>query len=107
MRTSESVQIVATEQVKKLAQKAMDIQSASNPRAVANLLSETMSHFCDTGNGQKTWGSDLALQNPVSLAFLNKLNDLAGCEQSKTDCFCHCMDLTEGKNVNCDVAFLS
>jgi hypothetical protein len=106
MRTKEMVKIVATETVRKLAQKAMDIQNACNPRGVQNFLKEVMDHFSTTGNGQKFCGSDMCIQNPISLAVLNKLNDLAGLEQSKTDCFCVCMDLADGKDCDFEIAFL-
>ena len=84
MRTKEFVMIAATEAVRQLAQKAIDIQDASNPR-----------------------GSDMCVQNPISIAVLNKLNDLAGLEQSRTECFSVCMELAAGNDQEWEVAFLS
>jgi hypothetical protein len=106
MRTKQLVKIVATDAVRKLAQKAMDIQDACNPRGVQNFLKEVMDHFASGGNGQSMHGSDICVQNPVSLAVLNKLNDLAGLDQSKTTCFMVCMDLADGIDCDVEVALL-
>jgi hypothetical protein len=114
MRTKEFVKIVATEAVRQLAQKAIDIQDASNPRGVQNYLKDVMAHFSESGsrmgltwNGQKYCGSDMCIQNPISIAVMNKLNDLAGLEQSRTECFSVCMELAAGNDQEWEVAFLS
>jgi len=107
MRTKEFVMIAATEAVRQLAQKAIDIQDASNPRGVQNYLKDVMAHFCESGNGQKFCGSDMCVQNPISIAVLNKLNDLAGLKQSRTECFSVCMELAAGTDQEWEVAFLS
>jgi hypothetical protein len=99
----ETVTIVATETVRKLAQKAMDIQNASNPRGVHTFLGEVMTHFSQTDNGQKYTGSAMAGQNPVTIAVLNKLNDLARSTQGRTDSFVVCMDLADGKDCEWEV----
>jgi len=38
---------------------------------------------------------------------LNKLNDLAGLKQSRTECFSVCMELAAGNDQEWEVAFLS
>ena len=90
--------IKATDEVQKLAEKAMAIQDACNPLPVANFLIECQQHFRNN-NGQEHWGSCMGLQNPISLAVLNKLNSLARLEQTRTDCFSACMDLQNGRDV--------
>jgi hypothetical protein len=106
MRTKELVKFVATDEVRRLAKKANDIQDASNPRGVHNFLGEVMAHFSNTGNGQKHSGSDMCCQNPISIAVLNKLNHLSGLDQTRTDCFSAIMDLADGRDVDWEVAFL-
>jgi hypothetical protein len=108
MRRTEVVTIKATDTVKALAAKANMIQDACNSRAVARFLLEVQDHFAkDTSEtGQKFTGGDMAAQNPVSVAVLNKLNHLAGLEQSKTDCFVAVLDLADGKDVDWPIEFL-
>jgi len=108
MRTTETVTIKATPEAVKLARTALQIQDACNPLAVANQLEVTQRHFRDgTSQGQKYGGSDMGLQNPVSIAILNKLNDLAGLEQSRTDCFDACQKLAEGDDADWEINFLN
>lgn len=108
MRTATKITVKATEEVQKLADTAMAIQDAVNPRAIVGQLKTTMAHFnSHGGNGQEMTGSDMALQNPVSLAILNKLNDLAGINQERTECFTACYDLSEGKDVEWEINTLS
>lgn len=99
------MKIKATDTVKKLAAKASQIQDACNSRAVARFLMEVQEHFCEdtSKTGQPQCGSDMAARNPVSIAVLNKLNHLAGLEQSRVDCFSAIMDLAEGKDVEWDI----
>lgn len=104
--TTRRVSIKATDEVKKLAAKASEIQDACNPLAVTNFLLTLQRHFLDgREHGQDYSGSDFALQNPVAVAVLNKLNHLADTEQSKTECFTACMDLAEGKDVEWEINF--
>ena len=104
--TTKRVSIKATDEVKKLAAKAWEIQDASNPLAVANFLLTVQRHFLDgREHGQQCGGSNFAIQNPVALTVLNKLNHLAELEQSRTECFTACMDLAEGKDVEWEVNF--
>lgn len=102
---AEVVKIKATDTVRQLAQKAHDIQDACNSRAVARFLIEVQDHFSEGGNGQEFCGSAMAAQNPVSIAVLNKLNHLAGLEQSRQDCFSVILDLAEGKDANWEIDF--
>lgn len=95
----------ATEKVRQLAQKASDIQDACNSRAVARFLIEVQDYFSEPGQGQQYCGSAMAAQNPVSVAVLNKLNHLAGLEQSRERCFDAVMDLAEGKDVDWEIDF--
>jgi hypothetical protein len=98
--------IKATDDVKTLAAKATEIQDACNPLAVANFLLTVQRHFLDgREHGQQCGGSDIAIQNPVALAVLNKLNHLAELDQSRTECFTACMDLAEGEDVEWEVNF--
>ncbi|NLS97533.1 MAG: hypothetical protein GXX96_35790 [Planctomycetaceae bacterium] len=98
------VSIKATDEARKLAAKATEIQDACNPLAVTNFLLTVLRHFLDgREHGQEYSGSDFALQNPVSIAVLNKLNHLADTEQSKTECFTACMDLADGRDVEWEV----
>jgi len=110
----ETVKIVATEKMQKLAQTAVEIQDASNPVAVANELVKSMKYW--TGivdsplqDGQKYCGSDMAAQNPVTAAILNKLEHLAHMEQSSPHGdvlhYHKCIDLAEGKDVEVEIEF--
>ena len=94
-----SVTIKATETVQELAQKALDIQDAANGLAVANFLIEVQRHFREWPNGQEQAGSEMSVQNPVSVAVLNKLNHLAAVDQDRTDCFDACEELARGEDV--------
>ena len=85
--------IVATEAVSALARKALQIQDACNPRAVARFLVECQDTFRDGGH-------DHCHQHPVTLAVLNKLNHLAHLEQSRTECFTACGDLADGRDID-------
>lgn len=108
MRRTEVVKIKATDTVRTLAEKANRVQDACNSRAVARLLMDVQEYFSkDTKEtGQRYCGGDMAAQNPVSVAVLNKLNHLAGMEQSKTDCFVAILDLADGKDVDWEIEFL-
>ena len=97
--------MVARFLVRRLAKKAFDIQDACNSRAVARFLTEVQDHFSEVGQGQQFCGSSMAAQNPVSIAVLNKLNHLAGLEQSRERCFDAIMDLAEGKDVDWEIDF--
>lgn len=107
-RRSEVITFKPTETVRKLAEKANRIQDACNSRAVAHFLLEVQEHFSDAKdtNAQSYCGGDMAAQNPISIAVLNKLNDLAGLSQDRTDCFVAILDLAEGKEVQWEVHFL-
>lgn len=98
MRNNESVTIKATEAVKEFAKKAMEIQEACNPLPIIAFLLEVQQHFCNAMD-QDRQGTDMGHQNPIALSVLNKLNDLAQLDQTRTDCFTACYDLQEGRDV--------
>lgn len=104
----ETVVFLPTPEVKALAQKALDIQSACNGLAVTHFLTEVQRFFRNdrTTNKQNYCGGDLGNQNPVTVAILNKLNDLALLEQSRTECFTYLYDLVDGKEVSWEINFL-
>ena len=64
-----------------------------------------MGYFSETGNEQKYVGSDMAAQNPISIAVLNKLNHLAGLDQSRVECFGAILDLADGTDVEWEIHF--
>ena len=112
----ETVKIVATEKMRKLAQTAVELQDASNPVAVANELLKSMKYWTSAvespiQDGQKYCGSDMAAQNPVSALILNKLEHLAHMQQSSPhgDVLHNtkCMDLAEGEDVEVEIEFLT
>lgn len=107
-RRNELITFKPTETVRKLAAKANQIQDACNSRAVARFLIEVQDHFSDDkeSNDKGYCGGDMAAQNPISIAVLNKLNDLAGLEQTRTDCFVAILDLAEGKEIQWEINFL-
>lgn len=82
----QTVKFIATPDIQKLAQKAMDIQFSCDPRPVGKLLSELI--------------LSIGLQNPVTTAVQNKLNDLAGLEQTRCEYFTACLDLIDGVDVD-------
>lgn len=106
MRRKEMVVIKATCTVARLANRAMMIQNAVNSLPIANFLIDVMEHFRNGNVGQNHAGNDFGLQNPISLSLLNKLNDLAGMEQSKTDCFNALTELGNGNDVEWEINFL-
>jgi hypothetical protein len=101
MRVAKEFKILASPKLREYAQKALDIQDACNPRAVCHFLRQLISELSDDQvvDGEDR-GPDIGLQNPVTLAVLNKLNDLAGLEQTRCECFTACYDLAEGTDVN-------
>jgi len=107
MRISETIKIKATEEARRLARLALDVQDACNPVPLCSLLLETQKHFrVGHIHGQEFGGTDIGLQNPVSLSLLNKLNDLAGLGQSRTECFTACQELADGNDVHWSVNVL-
>jgi hypothetical protein len=100
----EKVTIKATEAVQKWASDAMQIQDACNARAVTNFLAKVMDYFSDvTSNGHG--GLDIAAQNPITVAIINKLCHLAQMEQSLTPSFDACGELAAGRNVEWTILF--
>jgi len=103
--SNQVVNVKATDEVKAMAEKALAIQDACNPLPVINFLLEVEKHFRSADNGQDSYGTDMGHQNPISLAVLNKLNDLARLDQTRTDCFTACHDLQEGRDVDWPIDF--
>lgn len=106
MRNNEVVTIKATKAVQKMAADALDIQDASNPLPILHFLLEVEKHFRDSESGQYQYGTDMGHQNPLAIAVLNKLNDLADMDQTRTDCFTALVDLKEGRDVDWPINFL-
>jgi hypothetical protein len=105
---NEVVTIKATEAVQKMAEQALAIQDACNPLPILAFLSEVEKHFRqDEEREQERSGTDMGHQNPIALALLNKLNDLAQLDQTRTDCFTACHDLQEGRDVAWPINFLA
>ena len=102
----EKVTIKATEEVRKLAGLAIECQDACNQIAVASLLQKIQRHFADgTSNGQVFGGSDMASQNPLTVAVINKLCHLAEMDQSRNNSYDACFDLREGVDVEWMILF--
>ena len=102
------ITIKATEQVARFARKAIQIQDAINPYAVASFLQDVQSHFRQgpgqPDNGQERTGGEMGIQNPISVIVLDKLLSLARMEQSsqiKADLAC--TDLGNGKDVEWEI----
>lgn len=107
MRQTETVTIKATDEVKRLAETALMIQDASNPRAVARVLIEIQDHFSEDNNGQDTRGSDFCHQNPPALLVLDKLASLANVRMDiPFDTVSKCGQLARGENVDTEIHFL-
>jgi hypothetical protein len=111
IKATETVTIKATEKLQALAKTACEIQDAANPLAIVRFLDEVIRYWYDAvSDGQKYCGSDISLQNPVTVAVLNKLESLAHMEQSAPNgagsiYFVKCMDLAEGQDVEVEVQF--
>ena len=117
---TEQVTIKATETTIKLAKEAVKIQNACNPLAITRFLERAIYYWTGMGNheqlrkkaledGQKYSGSDMAMQNPITVAIINKLCDLGFMEQSEphgeVQTYIKCMELAEGKDVEVPIAF--
>jgi hypothetical protein len=82
--------------IKYLATQALEIQDACNLVAVAGLLGRVTSQLL---RHPESSGSEWVRYCPVTRALLNKLNDLALLEQSRTECFTQCMSLRDAEPV--------
>lgn len=86
------ITIIASPKVATLARTALELQDACNGRAVARTLTEVMDYFCSRecqNSGQELIGTDLANQNPITCAILNKLMDLAKYDSDSQNWECH------------------
>lgn len=95
----ETVTYKATKSMQELARQAVAIQDAANPLAVIELIKKIAVHFIFEAPEQPYSGSRAAVQNPVAVAVLNKLNDLAGNQQSQFLAFDACKRLSRGEDV--------
>ena len=95
----QSITIKANDEVRQLAQTAVDIQDACNGVAVANFLIRVQQHFRQDRD-QSSWGGYMGDQNPVSRLVANKLADL--CRLNCGLCFDEymaCVELAAGRDV--------
>lgn len=103
------VKVVATEQVKKWASQAVEMQGGCNGAAFARILVEVMTYFRGSiatpqTHGQEHWGGDMSHQNPITKLILHKLYHLARLEQDTEFKSMHdCMDLQDGKDVEIEI----
>lgn len=99
------VKIITTENVRFLAQQAINVQNALNSRAVLNHLALTLDYFLLGGKDrftieQKASGTAMANQNPITRALVQKLAQLAGMMTDPNDT-CHidcCLLASDDKN---------
>lgn len=100
--------IKATETVSRFARQVIGIQEAINPLAVGNFLQDVQKHFrgglSAPNNGQSHTGSEIGIQNPISILALDKLLSLARMEQSSViKAELACQDLIDGKDVEWEI----
>ena len=100
--------IKATEEVSRLARTAIEIQDAINPFAVGKFLQDVQTHFrggfSAPDNGQTHKGSEIGIQNPITVLVLDKLLSLARMEQAsvvKADIACE--QLKNGQDVEWEI----
>jgi hypothetical protein len=93
--------------VRALAQKALDIQDACNPIAVANFIvdaQKVMSGACFTPDDAPCGGHDAGIQSPVIVIIIDKLCDLARLERDFGDeCWRACYNLAAGNDVQWEI----
>jgi len=82
------------ETIQRLASQAMEIQDACNVVAVSNFLVQVTSTLLSYDRG-----GDWVREHPITRAVINKLNHLAGLEQSRTECFSYCLELERGNPI--------
>ena len=105
----ETITFKATETLQALAKKAVEIQDACNALAVTNFLMDVQRYFRNeaVADGQKYAGGDMAIQNPVSITVINKLEHLAKMEQGRPMAMVKCMELADGNDVEWEIDFLA
>lgn len=98
------ITIKATSQVVQFAKEAIQIQNAINAYAVANFLQTVQKHFREYENGQEQTGTEMGIQNPISVLVLDKLLSLARMEQSsQIKAYLACTDLADGKDTEWEI----